>query len=430
MQGLPTAQADEDTLRVLTRNVYVGADIFRVFEVDPVLVIPEIAAVYETVVETDFEARAEALADEIAATEPHLIGLQEVALLRRQSPGDVFFGNPVQATEVELDYLQVLLDALAARGQSYTVGASVDNADVELPLFLGPVLDDIRLTDRDVILVRDGVATANAVSDNFDASVTFELSGVVIDFKRGWNALDATVGGSTLRFVHTHMEVGGAFGVAVQAQQIAELIDTLADETLPVVMLGDFNASPNDPAEQAYGQLVAAGYSDAWLLSPAAGEPGLTCCHDERLLNEAADFTSRIDHVFVRSAASPPALVVEADVLGEEPGDRVPSGLWPSDHAGVAVSLVLPVADSDGDGVGDGVDNCLLVVNPAQRDTDGDGFGNLCDADFTQDLVINFADLAVMRQRFMTDDADTDLDGDGAVNFKDLGLLKSMFFIA
>ena len=28
-------------------------------------------------------------------------------------------------------------------------------------------------------------------------------------------------------------------------------------------------------------------------------------------------------------------------ILGEEPDDRTPSGLWPSDHAGVAVSLRL-----------------------------------------------------------------------------------------
>ncbi|MEL7448634.1 MAG: endonuclease/exonuclease/phosphatase family protein [Pseudomonadota bacterium] len=269
----PSVQAGDDgSIRVLTRNIYVGADIFRVFEVDPVLVIPEIAAVYETVLETDFEARAEALADEIAATQPHLIGLQEVSLIRRQSPGDVFFGNPIPATDVELDFLEVLLDALAVRGQSYTVGSTVENADVELPLFLGDVLDDIRLTDRDVILVRDGVSTANPTSGNFEASVVFELSGVVIEFKRGWNALDAAVGDTALRFVNTHMEVGGEFGAAIQTQQIAELIDIVADETLPVVMLGDFNASPEDPVEQAYGQLVAAGYEDTWLLSDMAVE--------------------------------------------------------------------------------------------------------------------------------------------------------------
>ena len=35
--------------------------------------------------------------------------------------------------------------------------------------------------------------------------------------------------------------------------------------------------------------------------------------------------------------------------------------------------------DDDGDGVPDGLDNCPLVHNPDQSDTDGDGFGDVCD---------------------------------------------------
>jgi len=50
-------------------------------------------------------------------------------------------------------------------------------------------------------------------------------------------------------------------------------------------------------------------------------------------------------------------------------------------------------ADGDGDGVCDGVDNCPLVANFAQTDSDSDGAGNACD-------VCPF-------------DADNDFDGDG-----------------
>jgi hypothetical protein len=38
-------------------------------------------------------------------------------------------------------------------------------------------------------------------------------------------------------------------------------------------------------------------------------------------------------------------------------------------------------SDADGDGVLDSVDNCPLIVNPGQFDTDGDGVGNVCDDD-------------------------------------------------
>lgn len=38
-----------------------------------------------------------------------------------------------------------------------------------------------------------------------------------------------------------------------------------------------------------------------------------------------------------------------------------------------------PLSDSDGDGIADSVDNCPMVSNPDQSDTDGDGQGDACD---------------------------------------------------
>jgi hypothetical protein len=88
------------------------------------------------------------------------------------------------------------------------------------------------------------------------------------------------------------------------------------------------------------------------------------------------------------------------------------------------------VADGDDDGISDDVDNCLLVFNPDQTDSNGDGYGNACDADFNDDCVVNFQDLGIMRTVFFTADADADLNNDGIVNFIDLGTLRSVFFEA
>jgi subtilisin-like proprotein convertase family protein len=86
------------------------------------------------------------------------------------------------------------------------------------------------------------------------------------------------------------------------------------------------------------------------------------------------------------------------------------------------------IEDTDGDGVADDVDNCTLTVNPDQRDTNGDGFGNACDADLNDDCVVNFVDLGLLRSVFFTADADADFNGDGTVNFVDLGLMRLSFF--
>lgn len=72
---------------------------------------------------------------------------------------------------------------------------------------------------------------------------------------------------------------------------------------------------------------------------------------------------------------------------------------WAASLAGataLALLVALPglAADSDGDGVDDALDNCLLVPNapPADCDTDQDGYGNACDGDFDQGLTVNAND--------------------------------------
>ena len=71
------------------------------------------------------------------------------------------------------------------------------------------------------------------------------------------------------------------------------------------------------------------------------------------------------------------------------------------------------LADTDGDADNDGADNCPLVKNAEQVDTDEDGTGNVCDTDDDADTVLDGVDNCPLIAN--TDQADTDGDEAGNV---------------
>ncbi len=364
-------------LKVMTQNLYVGANLFKILSGTPEQVPFTAAEIFSDIQVTDFQQRAEAIADQVLEFEPHLIGLQEVSLIRTQCPDDIVFppNDPApNATDVYADYLQILMNALAARGLDYEVAASVENADVELPVANLGLLDcpyplfDARLTDYDVTLRRSDVEVTLAVGANYLANFPVPTPAGPIVFKRGYNIVDAAVQGRSYRFVNTHLEVNGdPFANGFQFAQAYELTQVLngmagafGDEILVVV--GDLNSDPAwgptadcmvPPAFDTlgtcptpYAVMAANGYTDTWTVRNGAPGPGYTCCQSDLLMNVESELDQRIDHVWVRpplSGAQGPHFLraVHAVVTGDEQEDRTIDGLWPSDHAGVAVGMTL-----------------------------------------------------------------------------------------
>ena len=369
---------------VMTQNLYVGANLFKILEAqDPTEVPAKVTEIVLDVQATDFPDRAEAIADLIGQQNPQLIGLQEVSELLVQCPGDAVIGNPTPAETPYLDYLDILLDALEARGLHYEVGAEITNADVELPAiaYAGdapvipgctPPLDfpffDIRLIDHDTILVRSDVDYDNSLAVNFSVNLEVPTAAGGVEFTRGWTAVDATIRGRTFTFFNTHLEVSGSpFARTVQAAQAQEMATILAADTNTIVAVGDFISSAEDgpvaecaipgpgeddppiffPCPTPYEILTLSGYTDTWDVRGGPWDRGDTCCQADLLDNVDSQLDERIDLIFVRPApdhyGGPVARGVRAQVLGEEPGDKSPTGLWPSDHAGVGARMTIRV---------------------------------------------------------------------------------------
>jgi len=118
-------------------------------------------------------------------------------------------------------------------------------------------------------------------------------------------------------------------------------------------------------------------------------------------------------------------------------GSLIPFFAWVEDNTtrsqvtdviGIGQGVVVAV-DADGDGIDDAVDNCLGLANPGQQDTNGDGYGNLCDPDLNNDGVVNATDFNLLRAAFFKSGSglDADLNQDGYVNFLDLAILRTKY---
>ena len=323
--GQGTTNLPANILTVMTQNVDDGTDFGPIFgAVTLDTLTTGVADTYSEVQASNIPERAATLAGEIAATQPDVVGLQEVILWRTGPPGG-------PATTVTFDALQSLLDALAQRGAHYSVLAVLTNFTTEAPSALGLT---IGYTDRDVILARSDLSPADFQVTNVQAqhfTVHLILPNPLLA-ELPWMARG---GAPPFRFVTTHLEV---VSVTVQLAQASELLQGPLHTTTPVVIAGDFNvnAASHDLAETvAYRSFLEAGFEEVWtILVP--NDPGFTWpLHGEDPFTPVTTPFQRIDLVLFQGALTARGI----DRIGETAADRTPSGLWPSDHAGVVASF-------------------------------------------------------------------------------------------
>jgi hypothetical protein len=340
------------TVRVMTRNLFLGADLAPAINS---ATIPEAidgaGAIWRELQSTRFAERAVPLAREIKRSKADLVGLQEVALWRTQTPSDGG-GPPVnpgatRATRVEQDFLKILRGAMRRVGAKYRVAVIQREFDAELPTDAdandatgNPVLAgadlDARLTMRDVILVRRGsrVKLGKRRKGHFNTRYEPTIAGLfTLPVDRGWASVEARLEGRRFRFVDTHLE---AFGdPEIREAQARELTTGPLDTRRQVILVGDLNSGiarhnePEQPGDDlAFRALKRFGMKDRGAVQ--------SCCYDS-LLDRHAGFDHTVDHVLTK----PGLKKMRSYVTGHDPAARTPSGLWPSDHGGVVSRLRL-----------------------------------------------------------------------------------------
>ena len=308
-------------IRVATWNLYLGADLSLLLgETATGPLTTNRAEVQRQLDVTAFSARVSTIARILARERPDLVGLQE--LCTWHSGEDLLW-----------DFEAELLTALEAAGEPYDLVVSQESfrgsGDVEVD---GQAVT-MRLEGCNAIVRRrdSQVRVTDTDTGMFGAALRVRLMGSVdTAIDRGWCATTCVVDGSetAIRFVNTHTE---AYDAESRDSQRTELLGAIAGSGTPLVLVGDFNATPDEVG-------MGSDLEDAWVRAgnPSEGPEAATCCQAGDLSNHEPRLTERIDYIWVRD------LPVESCVrVGTDPEDRTERGLWPSDHAALVATLVL-----------------------------------------------------------------------------------------
>ena len=359
-------EAKPATVKVMSRNVYLGADLTPGVRAQSLQELVDAAGVIlKQVDDNKFATRAKGLSKEILGRSPDLVGMQEVALWRTGPCTE----NPVppKATDVRYDYLKLLLARLNKNTKRYrTVIAEPEfdfevwvntdgNEDTSAPgCPFGSELNG-RLTMRDVILARKGVSTSKPKGKHFDTLLQVKPGGAIpVDVTRGWTRVNVKLpGADKFRFVNTHLEAfdnqpsnqtnkGTTVGNGkIRQAQAKELVAKggPAIGKLPVILLGDLNSDKKTEVKKgdglAYKVMLNAGFRER-----SAGSP-FGCCLNSGLLTvngggAASDFDHKVDHVMTDTPKH--VKLLKSAVTGLNPVN----GFWDSDHAGLFSKLTLP----------------------------------------------------------------------------------------
>ena len=364
-QALSSGNGD---LRVMTYNVDEGTDFLEVQQARTTSEF--LIAVGQTITQlraTQPRKRMKAIARQIIDAAPTLVSLQE---MDQWSSGPF---DPVTSScgpmTIEFDMVQDLLDALAAQGAHYAI--AIRQQQFAIPPVPGLIPSSSFLcasvVNNVVLLARTDLEPArfqwsNPQSGTYQATLYFPTPLGTLLLPRAWVSVDATFHGKAFRFIGTHLEFAD---LGLRRLQGVELRVGPGSTQLPVIVAMDSNAQAEPlPLDPAYVDFIGAGYQDAWAerdqtvagdhdawaerdqtvagdhhawAERAHSAAGFTCCQAQLLNNVESQLTQRIDLILTKG----PIKVQNVALFGADSPSKTSTGLWPSDHAGVAAQLEI-----------------------------------------------------------------------------------------
>jgi len=259
----PTAYAADANVKVMSRNIYLGADVGVAMKL-----IPDFKAaaqfMWDQVAATDFSKRAPLLAKEIITNKADVVGIQEATTWICKK--NAWSGK----TEV-LNFTDQLLDATKKLGTEYVLaekdGTKAKNIGFSIaaipfltivndpqtfqPLF-GQDTAACGFEIGDALIVRKDLASKIIKVGNTEYEASYSIVPTLMTIYRGYTWMDLAIGKSTVRIVSTHLEsVWDANKVPNAAKQATQLVADLSNTTIPTIVIGDFNADPRDPRKDS-----------------------------------------------------------------------------------------------------------------------------------------------------------------------------------
>jgi hypothetical protein len=360
------------TLNVMTRNLYLGADLGPALEASSINGAVDAAfQIEQQVHRTKFPSvRAALLAKEIQKRRPDVVGIQEGAWWRT-GPYDLSaIGNP-KATQTDPlggNFLPDLLTKLnkkpkgkkAKKGFApYRIAVVKTEFDYELPVNQGSgglgacpsQCHNERLTMRDAILVRKGVKTSKASSGTFNALLQEKVGGVLpVTVTRGWAAVNVKIHDRKFHVVDTHFESfdsqasnsasdGKTYPKGgIREAQAKQLVGAGGPASRPkTILVGDLNSNFPVTGDQvfpgdalAYQAVLAAGFKEK-----SAPPPPFSCCIGDPNLTTPTPVgvTHKVDHIMANTK--------KVKFKKGAVTSTFANGLWSSDHFGVFSQLLI-----------------------------------------------------------------------------------------